>query len=285
MSFPNIPSVTPTISLSTKQTIPLLLASIAFEELALAHIMNAEAEKIQFVLGTLPPPKTTFSPATVSITNLIDIDTSVQKTLRDVIKKEMLLEFKFENVLDLIGTLPTCTPATASFSNNAPITNIDLSNTIPYPSTIDVAGLQGSIAKVTVTINDFFDPNNTSPSQCHLTLLVVAPDGTAVLIFAEAGNNSGSGGTPSATFTIDDDAATVIPQSGPVPSGTFKPSVYTNFNLDSPAPQTAPYPTTLSTFVGKVPNGTWSLFAFDEFGGHGMEIRGGWALTITTACL
>ncbi|WP_379971118.1 hypothetical protein [Ectobacillus sp. sgz5001026] len=111
MSFPNIPSVTPTISLSTKQTIPLLLASIAFEELALAHIMNAEAEKIQFVLGTLPPPKTTLSPPAVSITNLIDIDTSVQKTLRDVIKKEMLLEFKFENVLDLIASStegPTC---------------------------------------------------------------------------------------------------------------------------------------------------------------------------------
>ncbi|WP_379971114.1 hypothetical protein [Ectobacillus sp. sgz5001026] len=106
MSFPNIPSVTPTITLKTEQTIPLLLASIAFEELALAHIMNAEAEKIQFVLGTLPPPKTTFSQTTVSITDLIDIDTSVQKTLRDVIKKEMLLQFKFDNVLELISITP-----------------------------------------------------------------------------------------------------------------------------------------------------------------------------------
>ncbi|WP_416829169.1 hypothetical protein [Ectobacillus polymachus] len=102
MSFPNIPNVTPTISLSTAQTIPLLLASIAFEELALAHIVNAEAEKIQFVLGTLTPTRNTFTPTFVTLSNLLDVNKSVQTTLRDVIKKEMLLQFKFENILDLL---------------------------------------------------------------------------------------------------------------------------------------------------------------------------------------
>ncbi|MDM5215058.1 hypothetical protein QUF94_27445 [Peribacillus sp. NJ4] len=102
MSFPNIPNITPLISVTTGQTVPLLLASIALEELALAHIINAEAEKLQFVLGTLPTG-TTLSPAVVSAADLLAIDSSVQRTLRDVIKKEMLLEFKFENVLDLIG--------------------------------------------------------------------------------------------------------------------------------------------------------------------------------------
>ncbi|MGG0845242.1 LVIVD repeat-containing protein [Peribacillus simplex] len=105
MSFPNIPNITPTISITTAQTIPLLLSSIALEELALAHIMNAEAEKLQFVLGTLPTG-TALSPAVVSLAELLAVDSSVHRTLRDVIKKEMLLEFKFENVLDLIGTLP-----------------------------------------------------------------------------------------------------------------------------------------------------------------------------------
>ncbi|MFD3448180.1 hypothetical protein ACFDTO_26665 [Microbacteriaceae bacterium 4G12] len=105
MSFPNIPNVTPTISLTTAQTIPLLLASIAFEELALAHIINAEAEKIQFVVGTLHSDNVA-SPATVSITDLLNTNKSVQKTLQTVIKKEMLLEFKFENILDLISITP-----------------------------------------------------------------------------------------------------------------------------------------------------------------------------------
>lgn len=105
MSFPIIPNITPFISVTTEQTIPLLLASIAFEELALAHIMNAEAEKLQFILGTLDTD-VTFTPAEVSLEDLLDANTSVQRTLRDVIKKEMLLEFKFENILDLIAISP-----------------------------------------------------------------------------------------------------------------------------------------------------------------------------------
>ncbi|WHZ04196.1 hypothetical protein QNH48_05955 [Neobacillus sp. YX16] len=105
MSFPNIPNITPLISVTTEQTIPLLLASIALEELALAHIMNAEAEKLQFVLGTLETG-VTFTPAEVSLGDLLDVNASVQRTLRDVIKKEMLLEFKFENILDLIAITP-----------------------------------------------------------------------------------------------------------------------------------------------------------------------------------
>ncbi|WP_223069556.1 hypothetical protein [Paenibacillus caui] len=105
MSQPNIPNITPTISITPGQTIPLLLASVALEELALAHIINAEAEKIQFVLGTLSTD-IKLSPSVVSLSNLLDLDKSVQRTLRDVIKKEMLLEFKFENILDLIDVTP-----------------------------------------------------------------------------------------------------------------------------------------------------------------------------------
>ena len=104
MTFPNFPNVTPNISITVGQTVPLLLASIAFEELALAHIMNAEAEKVQFILGTLDTATTL--PTTVTVSNILDVNKSVQRTLRDVIKKEMLLEFKFENILDLIDTLP-----------------------------------------------------------------------------------------------------------------------------------------------------------------------------------
>ena len=71
----------------------MLLASIALEELSLAHIINAEAEKIQEVIKSSGCNKTH---------ELIFIDKSVEKVLRDVIKKEMLLEFNFENILELI---------------------------------------------------------------------------------------------------------------------------------------------------------------------------------------
>lgn len=130
MSNPNIPNITPLISISTAQIVPLLLASVALEELALAHLLNAEAEKTQFVLGTLTPTRTTFSPAVVSLSNLLDLDTSVQRTLRDVIKKEMLLEYKFENVLDLIETIetiPSC-PGSVTDSNGITIQFTGLTN-------------------------------------------------------------------------------------------------------------------------------------------------------------
>jgi hypothetical protein len=100
MSQANIPNITPIISLTLGQTVPLLLASIALEEIALAHIINAEAEKIQFVLGTLSTGNV-LVPSTITISNLLTINQSVSQTLKDVIKKEMLLQFKLESVLKL----------------------------------------------------------------------------------------------------------------------------------------------------------------------------------------
>ncbi|QGQ96500.1 hypothetical protein EHS13_17215 [Paenibacillus psychroresistens] len=100
MSQASIPDITPDISITIGQTIPLLLASIALEEIALAHIINAEAEKIQFVLGTLST-ENTLDDTTITISNLLLINQSVSQTMRDVIKKEMLLQFKLDTVFKL----------------------------------------------------------------------------------------------------------------------------------------------------------------------------------------
>ncbi|MGU3442374.1 hypothetical protein ACLBXI_20685 [Bacillus cereus] len=100
MSQANIPNITPNISITIGQSTTLLLASIALEELALAHIVNSEAEKIQFVLGTLGG--SVISPNIVTISNLIEINKSVQETLDTVIKKEMLLQTKLSNIVNLI---------------------------------------------------------------------------------------------------------------------------------------------------------------------------------------
>nr|WP_254075714.1 hypothetical protein [Paenibacillus tritici] len=54
MSTPNIPNITPTVAVSRDDVVNLLFSSIAMEQLGLAHIINAEGEKIQFSLGTLP---------------------------------------------------------------------------------------------------------------------------------------------------------------------------------------------------------------------------------------
>ncbi|MFJ7684861.1 hypothetical protein [Peribacillus butanolivorans] len=114
MSFPNTPpeGINPIEGLDAEQIALLLLASIAFEELGLAHVINAEAEKLQGAIGTLvdengDPVNPSIQAG--SLAELLAANREVERMLRTVIKKEMLLEFKFENVLDLIGTLP-CQP-------------------------------------------------------------------------------------------------------------------------------------------------------------------------------
>lgn len=96
MSFPTIPQITPSISINRNQVCNLLLASVAFEELGLAHIINAEAEKIQAVIGTLPGVSI---PGT-GLSGLLSINREVRRTLQAVLKNQMLLQFKLEDVLE-----------------------------------------------------------------------------------------------------------------------------------------------------------------------------------------
>lgn len=99
MSMPNIPNITPHISLTLEETITLLLSSIAMEEMALAHIMNAEAEKLQYVLGTLFDDHHHHG---ASIDDVMAVNRSVLKMMNTVTLKEVLLQMKFANIIDLM---------------------------------------------------------------------------------------------------------------------------------------------------------------------------------------
>ncbi|MBD2860922.1 MULTISPECIES: hypothetical protein [Paenibacillus] len=100
MSQANIPNITPIISVTTGQAYTLLLTSIAMEELSLAHIINSEAEKIQYVLGTLPAGQ---PPAAATISDLLHINQSVVHTLEAVVRKEMLLQMKLQHVISAMN--------------------------------------------------------------------------------------------------------------------------------------------------------------------------------------
>lgn len=91
MSMPNIPNITPEISLDRCEVINLLLSSIALEEIGLSHILNAEGEKLQCFLKTEPHCREDF----------LKINNSINKTLRTIVKSQMLLQFKLEDVVSL----------------------------------------------------------------------------------------------------------------------------------------------------------------------------------------
>ncbi len=98
MSMPTVPDVDPKITISTLDALNIVIASVGLEEIALSHILNAEGEKIQSVLGTLEGQ----CPKNPSVEDLTQINDSVNETLRNIIKKEMLLEFKLEEAVTAV---------------------------------------------------------------------------------------------------------------------------------------------------------------------------------------
>lgn len=93
MSMPKIPDLNPSIDINLTDALSVIVASIGFEELGLAHIINAEGEKIQSFLGTLQGQTVK---QTVTIEELANLDKVVTDTLNSVIKKELLLLMKLE---------------------------------------------------------------------------------------------------------------------------------------------------------------------------------------------
>ena len=75
-----------------------LLQSIALEEAALAHLINAEAEKVQWSIGTLENQE----PTENNLEDVLEIQEAVEGVMRSAIKFQMLLQFKLEDVSDLI---------------------------------------------------------------------------------------------------------------------------------------------------------------------------------------
>ena len=64
-----------------EESINQIIASIALEEIALSHILNAEGEKIQYVLGTLVVPDRGLSGG-ITIDGLVALDNSVAAVLQ-----------------------------------------------------------------------------------------------------------------------------------------------------------------------------------------------------------
>ncbi|MDP4085160.1 MAG: hypothetical protein Q8934_11180 [Bacillota bacterium] len=90
MSMPEIPNITPEINLKREEVINLLLASIAMEEIGLSHIINAEGEKLQKAIQHAE-----------CFEDLLEANNSVERMLKTIIKKEMLLQFKLEDILEI----------------------------------------------------------------------------------------------------------------------------------------------------------------------------------------
>jgi hypothetical protein len=91
------------------------------------------------------------------------------------------------------------------FFSFSPITIPTAGAASPYPSTITVAGLSGTVTKVTVTLTNF---SHTFPDD--VDILLVGPTGANAIIMSDVG---GATGVTNLTLTLDDAAATSLPDA------------------------------------------------------------------------
>jgi uncharacterized delta-60 repeat protein/uncharacterized repeat protein (TIGR01451 family) len=184
--------------------------------------------------------------------------------------------------------------ASRSFTNTNSITILDDGAASPYPSTINVAGVGGTITKVTATLTNLshqFPPD--------VDILLVSPVGERVMLISDAGG-SGASLNPisNVTLTFDGTAANSLTATGRITSGTYRPVNFAgpNQNTSDTFPLPAPQPTTnafpftmfpytninLAVFNGASPNGLWSLYVYDDGSLYTGSI-GGWSLTVQTS--
>ncbi|WPF77754.1 BclA C-terminal domain-containing protein [Bacillus velezensis] len=184
MSQPNLPNITPVVTLSRDDTINLLLSSIAMEELGMAHILNAEGEKIQYALGTIPgltgPPS--------SLADILNLNESVRDTLDSLMKQELLLGSK----LDSISNIPTLAGPTGATGPTGPTGAIGPAGATGPTGSIGPTGVTGAGLQGIVAFNPLIAPTYT-PGQ------VVLYNGSSYVV-----NVNSPAGTPgaSADYTL-----------------------------------------------------------------------------------
>ena len=94
MSLPSFPNIDPPIQ--RENAVNQILSSIAMEELGLSHILNAEGEKLQYILGTLPG----LSGPAATVEDVLSANESVRNLLKTAVQNQLFLKAKMQGALE-----------------------------------------------------------------------------------------------------------------------------------------------------------------------------------------
>ncbi len=245
---------------------------------------TSAANATDFVGGVLPSGTVSFAAGETSNSKVITVnvqgDTTVEPNENFTVTLSNPTNGATITNATAIGTIQNDDGNTGNtFTNSTPISIDDefIGGTTPYPSTISVSGLSGNINNLKVTINDV---SHTWIGD--VDLLLVGPTGAKSILMSDIGEALPVSGV---NLTFDTSATTLIDDSNVGTSGSYKPNDIDSGDgdfFDSPAP-VGPYKADLSVFNNTSGNGTWSLYAFDDFQFFDVgSIAGGWSLTIGT---
>ena len=102
VSMPEFPKPNP--DLTQEQALTMILSSIALEEVAFSHIINAEGEKIQYILN-----KPDVNGCHADLKDIAAVNKSVADLLGIVLQNQMILKNKMDRVLEYLPK-PPCPP-------------------------------------------------------------------------------------------------------------------------------------------------------------------------------
>lgn len=170
-------------------------------------------------------------------------------------------------VLAIAGFGLAAPSAGASTFSQAPVGIVIPDNAVasPYPATIEVSGVPGTISDVRVTL---FPQHGFARD---IDVLLVSPAGASSIVFSDVCGD----GPISDLLVVDDQGPLTFPEAGglgvgPCPGGSanvYKPRDLqpgpANDTFPPPAPP-LPYSAALSNLNGGPVNGTWKLFVRDD---------------------
>ncbi len=196
----------------------------------------------------------------------------------------------FEPNASVETTTYALTVSESALVNRTGITIPSAGAATPYPSTINVSGMQGTVTGVTVSLQGL-----THSYLSDLDMLLVAPDGRRMVILSDVG---GSANVTGATYVLTDTASSILSPAN-LASGIYRPTSVGDddtFPLQGATPppvdcqpagecsHAAPAgaATFASVFGGANPNGAWRLYVRDDTSPDGGVLADGWALTLAT---
>lgn len=212
--------------------------------------------------------------------------TAAANSNRDSGKADSLQNYQTPETEKNVSAKQTSALIPSTVFTNATSISIPDDGATGITSTINVSGIVGSISSVVVTLNNY-----TADRPQQVDFLLVGPGGQKFIVISDVGGTGPSSVTTNQNITLSDAGSALIPQSGALMTGTYKPTDYdasVNFPTTSP-PYQSPAPLGSATFTsvfggltGLSVNGNWVLHIFDSSAGNPATLAGGWSLDIQT---
>lgn len=159
---------------------------------------------------------------------------------------------------------------TSSFTNSTALTIPSLGNASIYPSTITVSNVTGTVTDVRVRFTGFA---HVGPDD--VDALLVGPGGQVVALMSDAG---AAWTVTNLNLTFTDRAATLLPDSSQISSGTNRPSNFPGTETLPPG-ATGTIGTNIMDLATNGVNGDWKLYVRDDSSNLGGGSLDAWSLT------